>query len=131
MSARLASRIAALAALGGLLAGCQEPLTMSNGRSTAPIPSHVLALMKEKNTDAHKPILIRAFKKEAELEIWKQQADGQYTLLKTYPMCRWSGQLGPKVKEGDRQVPEGFYTITPGQMNPNSAYYLSSNKSAS
>ena len=100
---------------------------MSNGRSTAPIPSHVLALMKEKNTDAHKPILIRAFKKEAELEIWKQQADGQYALLKTYPMCRWSGQLGPKVKEGDRQVPEGFYTITPGQMNPNSAYYLSFN----
>ena len=100
---------------------------MSNGRSTAPIPSHVLALMKEKNTDAHKPILIRAFKKEAEFEIWKQQADGQYTLLKTYPMCRWSGQLGPKIKEGDRQVPEGFYTITPGQMNPNSAYYLSFN----
>ena len=127
MSARLACRIAVLGALSGLLAGCQEPLSMSNGRSTAPIPSHVLALMKEKNTDAHKPILIRAFKKEAELEIWKQQADGQYTLLKTYPMCRWSGQLGPKVKEGDRQVPEGFYTITPGQMNPNSAYYLSFN----
>ena len=100
---------------------------MSNGRSTAPIPANVLALMKEKNTDAHKPILIRAFKKEAEFEIWKQQADGQYTLLKTYPMCRWSGQLGPKVREGDRQVPEGFYTITPGQMNPNSAYYLSFN----
>ena len=127
MSARVASRLAVLTALSGLLAGCQEPLSVSNGRSTAPIPSNVLALMKEKNTDAHKPILIRTFKKEAEFEIWKQQADGQYTLLKTYPMCRWSGQLGPKVKEGDRQVPEGFYTITPGQMNPNSAYYLSFN----
>ena len=45
--------------------------------------------------------------------------------LKTYPICRWSGQLGPKVKTGDRQAPEGFYTVTPGQMNPNSAYYLS------
>ncbi len=127
MSAGLVSRIAVLAVLSGLLGGCEESLTRSNGRSTAPIPSKVLALMKEKNTDAHKPILIRAFKKEAELEIWKQQADGQYTLLKTYPMCRWSGQLGPKVREGDRQVPEGFYTITPGQMNPNSAYYLSFN----
>ena len=127
MTAGLASRIVVLAALSGLLGGCEESLTRSNGRSTAPIPSKVLALMKEKNTDAHKPILIRAFKKEAELEIWKQQADGQYTLLKTYPMCRWSGQLGPKVREGDRQVPEGFYTITPGQMNPNSAYYLSFN----
>ena len=126
-SAGLAGRILVVAAFGGLLGACQETRTTTSGRSTAPIPSNMLALMKEKGTDAHKPILIRAFKKEAELEIWKQQADGQYTLLKTYPMCRWSGQLGPKVKEGDRQVPEGFYTITPGQMNPNSAYYLSFN----
>ena len=70
---------------------------------------------------------IRAFKKEAELEIWKLKADGRYAYLKTFPMCRWSGQLGPKVREGDRQVPEGFYAITPGSMNPNSAYYLSFN----
>src|ERR1044071_148163 len=48
-------------------------------------------------------------------------------MLKTYPICRWSGGLGPKVKEGDRQAPEGFYTITPGQMNPNSNYYLAFN----
>ena len=53
--------------------------------------------------------------------------DGQYALLKTYPICRWSGDLGPKKKEGDRQAPEGFYTITPGQMNPNSNYYLAFN----
>ena len=127
MSAGLAGRVALVAALGGLLGACEESRTTSSGRAYAPIPSKMLALMKEKGTDAHKPILIRAFKKEAELEIWKQQADGQYTLLKTYPMCRWSGQLGPKIREGDRQVPEGFYTITPGQMNPNSAYYLSFN----
>ena len=126
-AAGLAGRLALVAALGGLLGACEESRTATSGRAYAPIPSNMLALMKEKGTDAHKPILIRAFKKEAELEIWKQQADGQYTLLKTYPMCRWSGQLGPKVKEGDRQVPEGFYTITPGQMNPNSAYYLSFN----
>jgi len=47
--------------------------------------------------------------------------------LKVYPICRWSGDLGPKVKEGDRQAPEGFYTISPAQMNPQSAYYLSFN----
>ena len=46
---------------------------------------------------------------------------------KTYPICRWSGELGPKIKEGDRQAPEGFYTITPGLMNPNSQYYLAIN----
>jgi hypothetical protein len=59
------------------------------------------------------------------MEVWKRGSDGRYALLKTFPICRWSGQLGPKRKEGDRQAPEGFYTITPAQMNPNSAYYLS------
>ena len=91
MSAGLAGRIVVVVAVGGLLGACQETRTTTSGRAYAPIPSNMLALMKEKGTDAHKPILIRAFKKEAELEIWKQQADGQYTLLKTYPMCRWSG----------------------------------------
>ena len=87
----------------------------------------MLALMENKGTTKNAPVLIRAYKKEAELEIWKMKSDGRYGLLKTYPMCRWSGQLGPKTREGDRQVPEGFYTITPGQMNPNSNYYLSFN----
>jgi murein L,D-transpeptidase YafK len=73
------------------------------------------------------PILVRIFKEESELDVWKQNAEGKYALLKTYPICRWSGELGPKVKEGDRQAPEGFYTITPGQMNPNSNYYLAFN----
>ena len=52
---------------------------------------------------------------------------GRFQLLKVYPICRWSGDLGPKVNEGDRQAPEGFYTITPGLMNPNSNYYLAIN----
>ena len=77
--------------------------------------------------DKESPILARIFKEEAEMEIWKQNRDGQFVLLKTYPICRWSGDLGPKKKEGDRQAPEGFYTITPGQMNPNSNYYLAFN----
>ncbi|HVY58272.1 MAG TPA: L,D-transpeptidase family protein [Xanthobacteraceae bacterium] len=73
------------------------------------------------------PILVRIFKEEAELEVWKQDESGRFALLKTYPICRWSGELGPKIRQGDRQAPEGFYTITPGQMNPNSSYYLSFN----
>ena len=77
--------------------------------------------------DKESPILARIFKEEAELEVWKKNRDGEYALLKTYPICRWSGDLGPKKKEGDRQAPEGFYTITPGQMNPNSNYYLAFN----
>ena len=50
----------------------------------------------------------------------RRTSTGRFALLKTYPICRWSGELGPKIKEGDRQAPEGFYTITPGLMNPNS-----------
>ncbi|HEX4766279.1 MAG TPA: L,D-transpeptidase family protein [Lichenihabitans sp.] len=111
-----------------LLAGCNEELSGTNGyRAYAPIPDDTMAVMSAKGTDKNAPILIRAFKKEAELEVWKRAANGRFVYIKTFPMCRWSGQLGPKVREGDRQVPEGFYTITPGSMNPNSAYYLSFN----
>lgn len=122
-----------IARLGGVclaaagLSGCNDTQNVSNARAWKPIPAETVALMNAKGSDSHQPIVIRAYKKEAELEIWKMKKDGQYTLLKTFPMCRWSGQLGPKVREGDRQVPEGFYAITPGQMNPNSNYYLSFN----
>ncbi|MDB5650909.1 MAG: hypothetical protein JWL62_2429, partial [Hyphomicrobiales bacterium] len=118
-------RAALIALTAGTLSACQD--TGTNGKAFRPIPAETLALMEQKGTTRQAPILIRAYKKEAELEIWKLKSDGQYTLLKSFPMCRWSGQLGPKRQEGDRQVPEGFYTITPGQMNPNSNYYLSFN----
>ncbi len=51
---------------------------------------------------------------ELELEIWKRTRDGSYKLFDSYKICSWSGELGPKIKEGDRQAPEGFYNITPG-----------------
>src|SRR6202034_4859752 len=109
------------------IAGCDDDsyLDQSSARSQQPISSATLAKMEALGTTPSSPTLIRTYKKEAEFEIWKMKSDGQYALLKTFPMCRWSGQLGPKLREGDRQGPEGFYTITPGQMNPNSAYYLS------
>jgi murein L,D-transpeptidase YafK len=128
VSLSLLARFAIVGAGAGLLAACQESPGLGAGaRAYQPIPGQTLALMAEKGTTKQSPMLIRTYKKEAEFEIWKMRSDGRYALLKTYPMCRWSGQLGPKVKEGDRQVPEGFYAITPGQMNPNSAYYLSFN----
>ena len=128
VSLSVLARLGLVGAGVGLLAACQETPGMSGGpRAYQPIPPQTLALMTEKGTTKQSPMLIRTYKKEAEFEIWKMRSDGKYALLKTYPMCRWSGQLGPKVKEGDRQVPEGFYAITPGQMNPNSAYYLSFN----
>jgi murein L,D-transpeptidase YafK len=93
-------------------------------RHLAPIPPATMALMRSKEMSPSDPILIRAYKKESELELWKRGRDGKYALLKTYPICRWSGQLGPKLREGDRQAPEGFYSVTPTQMNPNSSFYL-------
>ena len=72
-------------------------------------------------------ILMRVFKEEAELEVWKQDATGRFQLLKVFPICRWSGDIGPKEHEGDRQTPEGFYTITPELMNSNSNFYLAIN----
>ena len=109
------------------LAGCDPDTIAPTGRAQAPVSEKTLAEMAAKNMDKESPILARIFKEEAEMEIWKQNRDGQFVLLKTYPICRWSGDLGPKKKEGDRQAPEGFYTITPGQMNPNSNYYLAFN----
>jgi murein L,D-transpeptidase YafK len=87
----------------------------------------MLALLDQKRMPKESPILIRLFKEESELEVWKQDTTGRFELLKVYPICRWSGDLGPKISEGDRQAPEGFYTITPGLMNPNSNYYLAIN----
>jgi murein L,D-transpeptidase YafK len=96
-------------------------------KATKELPPELLALLRQKNMPKHSPIILRVFKEEAELEVWKQDASGLFQILKTYPICRWSGDLGPKLQEGDRQSAEGFYTITPALMNPNSNYYLSIN----
>jgi murein L,D-transpeptidase YafK len=110
------------------LAACNDESALPrSGRHYVPVSLATQEAMREKGMRTHAPVLIRAYKQESELEVWKQDSSGKMALLKTYPMCRWSGQLGPKVKEGDRQVPEGFYSITPGQMNPNSSFYLSFN----
>jgi murein L,D-transpeptidase YafK len=109
------------------LAGCNPSDIPTNGRAQAPLSEKTLAEMTSKNMDKDSPILVRLFKEESEMEVWKKNRDGEFALLKTYPVCRWSGDLGPKKKEGDRQAPEGFYNITPGQMNPASNYYLAFN----
>lgn len=117
-------RLLAATAVALALGACNDQYA-SSGRSLAPIPQRTMALMSEKGMAKSDPILVRLYKKESELEVWKRAADGKYAMLKTFPICRWSGQLGPKRREGDRQAPEGFYTINPSQLNPNSAYYLS------
>jgi murein L,D-transpeptidase YafK len=121
----MVKRVAAAASLALALSACQDESFNRSARHLSAIPPATLALMTQRQMSKSDPIVIRSYKKESEMEVWKRGADGRFVLLKTYPICRWSGQLGPKVREGDRQAPEGFYTITPAQMNPNSSYYLS------
>lgn len=72
------------------------------------------------------PVLIRIYKREFELEVWLQRG-GVFHRFTTYPICMWSGLLGPKLREGDGQSPEGFYTVDSSALNPNSRYYRSFN----
>jgi murein L,D-transpeptidase YafK len=125
----LARRVALPIALGVVLSGCVAADMALDGvsRPPPPIPSKMLAEMSKKGMKASSPVLVRIFKQESELEVWKMDGSGRYALLKTYPMCRWSGKLGPKMRNGDRQAPEGFYHVTAGMLNPNSQYYLSFN----
>ena len=109
-----------------LLSGCVSILDdVSHG--VQPISSKLGTTMAAKKMRPSDPIMIRIFKQESELEVWKQDRNGKYALLKTYPICRWSGKLGPKKVEGDRQAPEGFYSVAAWQMNPNSQYNVSFN----
>jgi murein L,D-transpeptidase YafK len=89
------------------LAGCDTDGVAPSGRALAPLSDKMIADIEQKNMSKESPILVRLFKEESELEVWKQDNTGHFELLKTYPICRWSGELGPKIKEGDRQAPEG------------------------
>jgi murein L,D-transpeptidase YafK len=72
------------------------------------------------------PVLMRIFKREFELELWMAR-NGRYEKFATYPICMWSGRLGPKHKTGDLQAPEGFYYVGKNALNPNSKYHRSFN----
>jgi murein L,D-transpeptidase YafK len=108
-------------ALAATLGGCSQysPSYMK------PLSAQTRALLAEKGMKEESPILMRVFKAESELEIWKAKDDGRYYHFKTYPICSYSGDLGPKVSQGDRQAPEGFYLVSQDLMNPKSRYHLS------
>lgn len=74
-----------------------------------------------------KPVFIRIIKEDYLFELWVQEADGKWNILKTYEIAGMSGDIGPKTAEGDEQAPEGFYRVYPRSMNPRSSYHLSFN----
>lgn len=82
--------------------------------------------LDKKSLKIGQPIFIRIFKSSDELEVWMKSGD-TFTLFKTYPICYFSGNLGPKQKTGDRQSPEGFYRVAARQLNPYSSFHLSFN----
>ncbi|WP_274626510.1 L,D-transpeptidase family protein [Arvimicrobium flavum] len=115
-----------IAALG--VAGCTEStLNVAGGGANAQLPQRIVKEMRAKGMSRSSPILARVFKEENKLEIWKQKTNGRYDMIASYDICKMSGKLGPKFIEGDRQSPEGFYTVRPGQMNPNSQFHLAFN----
>lgn len=87
----------------------------------------VLSKMSAMNIDRASPIMLRIFKEEGRLEVWKADRSNRFRQVRNYKICAWSGKLGPKMKEGDRQAPEGFYPLSKANMNPNSSYYLAIN----
>ncbi|MCB1650923.1 MAG: murein L,D-transpeptidase [Alphaproteobacteria bacterium] len=99
-----------------------ERLVGVKGMRTASLRNAMLS----QNLELGSPVYLRLFKKETLLEAWvKDGEDEQYSLFKKYPICNYSGKLGPKLKEGDRQAPEGFYWVGAQQMNPWSQHHLS------
>ncbi len=105
------------------VAGCTgsdvDGLTSGGGaKANKQLSQKIMAEMKAKGMTRTSPVMARIFKEEGKLEIWKQKGNGRYDVIASYDICKWSGKLGPKYIEGDRQAPEGFYTVRPAQMNP-------------
>jgi murein L,D-transpeptidase YafK len=98
-------------------------------RPTPPVP--LARRLAEKGLRSGQPVFIRIVKETSELELWmareQRNLGEEWVHLHTWPICRWSGELGPKLKEGDGQSPEGFYMVTRRALNPNSSYHLSFN----
>lgn len=119
-----ALRTLALLVAIAAIAGCAF---VGDNRGNVALPKALVDQMAAIGSSPAEPMMIRVYKESSELEVWKRTRSGQYALLKTYPICKWSGTLGPKIKEGDYQSPEGFYDVTPGLLNPKSSYHLSFN----
>lgn len=109
-----------------MLSSCGEKAKGQAAEEQSPKPMETE--LAEKKLESGSPVFIRAFKEERELELFiEDKATGKFELFRTYPIAAASGTLGPKLAEGDRQVPEGFYFSRSGDMNPNSSFHLSFN----
>jgi len=110
------------------IAGCATTGTPQFNRSD-PMRGQVAQVDATAKAAARKdaPVMIRVIKETKQLELWKEDVDHKWTKAKTYDICYFSGDLGPKKKQGDYQAPEGFYKITKSDLNPLSTEHLSIN----
>ncbi len=102
--------------LGLMMLGACRPAAFAVETRVLPGAELYIRILKTTQTQA-----------KGELQLWKRGAGGQYDLDRSFDICTWSGDLGPKIREGDGQSPEGFYFIKPASLNPNSSYHLSFN----
>lgn len=88
------------------------------------VKNEIAPQLADAKLDWGAPVYLRIYKEEKQLELWLQDGE-KFRLFATYPVCDLSGHLGPKLAEGDRQSPEGFYSVTDDRLNPRSSYHLS------
>jgi len=112
-----------------LLTACSHTVPdqpRNNSRGHTPVSQWMHHRNQAAGISDKSPALIRIFKQEGELELWRQQGNS-FVRVATFEICKFSGVPGPKKREGDRQAPEGFYDITLTSLNPHSREWLSIN----
>jgi murein L,D-transpeptidase YafK len=118
-----------IAALGVIAAGQRGvpdvPASARSVRAERASSDRLTAVLRAQSLELGAPVCLRIFKEERTLELWLGTVSGRFRLLKSYPICAFSGGLGPKLARGDGQSPEGFYAVRPGALNANSSFHLS------
>lgn len=119
--------------LGGPNIPAQVPTSSRSEAAAVRQTPDIEAALHAKKLSLGAPIFLRIIKtrngqgRDGYLEAFAENSQGEFIHFKTWDICTWSGVLGPKKRQGDRQSPEGFYFVRPSQMNPNSSYHLSFN----
>ena len=124
----VASLAAIVVPLLALCALCTADIGKSDqALSAKPLTAETAAFLKHLAINQSAPVYFRIFKEESELEVWKDRGDGRYVAVKIYPICNWSGTIGPKQTLGDHMSPEGFYAAGRDGLKPDSSYHLALN----
>jgi murein L,D-transpeptidase YafK len=120
--------VAVVLLVAGLLAGIFAVQHLTGRRVILPpaAPPPLEGRLAEAGFLPGQPVYLRIFKEESSLEVWMER-NGRYELALTYPVCAWSGGLGPKLREGDKQSPEGFYLVSRKQLKPDSSFHRALN----